>query len=57
MSYTEVNINPRDRAIELVDVGMIDARTMLLACLGYMTFDMIEDMLIMNEFEEVFDDE
>jgi len=57
MSYTEVNMNPRERAIELVDVGLIDARTMLLACLGYMTFDMIEDMLIMNEFEEVMDDE
>lgn len=57
MSYTEVNMNPRERAYELVDCGVVDARTMLLACLGYMTFDCIEDMLQMNGFEEVMDDE
>jgi hypothetical protein len=57
MSYTEVNMSPRDRAYELVDCGLVDAKTMLLACLGYMDFDMIEDMLQMNGFEEVLDDE
>ena len=57
MSVTIANMNPRERAYELVDVGLIDAKTMLLACLGYMDFDMIEDMLQMNGFEEVFDDE
>jgi hypothetical protein len=57
MSTTIANMNPRERAYELVDVGLVDARTMLLACLGYMTFDEIEDMLHMNQFEEVMDDE
>jgi hypothetical protein len=57
MSYTEVSMNPRERAYELVDCGLIDAKTMLLACLGYMDFDMIEDMLRMNQFEEVSDED
>ena len=57
MSYTAVQMNPRERALELVDCGLIDARTMLIACLGYMNYDEIEDMMWCNQFEEVCDEE
>lgn len=55
MSMTNVNMNPVERAVELVDVGVIDARTMLIACLKYMTHDEVEDMLRLNDFEEELD--
>lgn len=42
----------RSRAIELVDLGLIDPMTMLVACLKYMSQDDVEDMLRANDFEE-----
>lgn len=56
MSQTDVNMNPLERAIELVDSGIIWPTTMMEACLKYMTFDEIEDMLRLNGFEENLDD-
>lgn len=55
MSVTIADMNPVERAVELVDVGVIDARTMLIACLKYMTHDEVEDMLRLNDFEEELD--
>lgn len=52
MSYTEVNMSPRDRAFELVDAGLVDKETMLMCCLQYMSYDDIEDMLNINSLEE-----
>ena len=55
MSYTAVKMDARERALELVDVGLIDANTMLTACLQYMSLDEVEDMLSVNCFEEEID--
>lgn len=52
MSYTEVDMNPRARAIALVDSGIIDPITMLEACIKYMSRDDVDDMLRANDFEE-----
>ena len=51
MSITIANMDARERALELVDVGLIDAKTMLSACLQYMSLDEVEDMMHCNEFE------
>ena len=48
MSQTRVNMNARDKAIELLDSGMVDPDTMLNACLMYMSCDDIQDMLDIN---------
>lgn len=48
-------MNARDRAIELVDMGLIDPTTMLTACLKYMSTDDVADMLDVNYFEENLD--
>ena len=55
MSYTAVKMDARERALELVDMGLIDADTMLTACLQYMSLDDVEDMLSVNCFEEELD--
>ena len=55
MSYTAVKMDARERALELVDMGLIDADTMLTACLQYMSLDDVEDMLSANCFEEEID--
>ena len=39
----------RQRAMNLVDDGVIDCRMALLTCLRYMSQDDIKDMLIANE--------
>lgn len=38
-------MNARDKAVELLDSGLIDPDTMLQACLLYMSCDDIADML------------
>ena len=55
MSYTAVKMDARERALELVDCGLIDAKTMLNACLQYMSLDDAEGMLEANFFEEEID--
>lgn len=53
--------NSRDRALELVDMGMVSAEDMLTMCLKYMSTDDVEDMLDTNElsprFQEDWDEE
>lgn len=55
MSQTMIKMDARERALELVECGLIDAKTMLIACLMYMSWDDIEDMLDTNGFEENVD--
>ena len=51
----------RDRALELVEMGMVSAEDMLTMCLKYMSTDDVEDMLDTNElsprFQEDWDEE
>ena len=41
--------NPRDYALELVERGRVDQETLLVACLKYMSYDDVRDMLEANE--------
>ena len=53
--------NSRDRALELVEMGMVTAEDMLTMCLKYMSTDDVEDMLDANElsarFQEDYDED
>ena len=53
--------NSRDRALELVEMGMVSAESMLTMALKYMSTDDVEDMLDANElsprFQEDYDEE
>ena len=44
----------RDRALELVEMGMVTAEDMLTMCLKYMSTDDVEDMLDCNELSARF---
>ena len=46
--------NARDRALELVEMGMVTAEDMLTMCLKYMSTDDVEDMLDANELSARF---
>jgi hypothetical protein len=47
-----------NKLLEMVDEGLLDARTLALACLKYMSEDEVEDMAHANEFlEEEEEDE
>jgi uncharacterized protein YfkK (UPF0435 family) len=39
-----------NKLLEMVDEGLLDARTLVLACLKYMSEDDVEDMAVINEF-------
>jgi hypothetical protein len=41
-----------NKLLEMVDEGLLDARTLALACLKYMSEDEVEDMARANEFLE-----
>jgi len=51
----------RNRALELVEMGMVTAEDMLTMCLKYMSSDDVEDMLDCNElsprFQEDYDED
>ena len=47
----------RDKALELVEDGMVSAEDMLTMCLKYMSTDDVEDMLDCNELSERFFEE
>ena len=51
--------NPRDRALELIEEGIVSAEDMVTMCVKYMSVDDVEDMLDCNELSERFmeDDE
>ncbi len=46
--------NARDKALELVDNGMVSAEDMLTMALKYMSADDVEDMLDANELSDRF---
>ena len=54
-------MDSRDRALDLVEMGMVTAEDMLTMCLKYMSTDDVEDMLDCNElsarFHEDYDEE
>ena len=49
--------NSRDRALELVEMGMVTAEDMLTMCLKYMSVDDVEDMLDCNELSARFQED
>ena len=49
--------NSRDRALELVEMGMVSAESMLTMCLKYMSTDDVEDMLDANELSARFQED
>ena len=49
-----------DPALELVEMGMVSAESMLVACLKYMSQDDVKDMLEANEYPmscEIWDED
>ena len=46
--------NSRDKALELIDEGMVSAEDMLTMALKYMSTDDVEDMLDTNELSDRF---
>jgi threonine dehydrogenase-like Zn-dependent dehydrogenase len=46
--------NARDKALELVEDGMVSAEDMLTMCLKYMSTDDVADMLDSNELSDRF---
>ena len=52
--FIKRNPNSRDRALELVEDGMVSAEDMLTMALKYMSTDDVEDMLDCNELSERF---
>ncbi len=49
--------NSRDKALELVEEGVVSADDMLVMALQYMSTDDVEDMLDCNELSERFFEE
>lgn len=47
----------RDKAIELVEEGIIDPIQMVIMCVKYMSEDDVEDMLDCNELSERFEED
>ena len=55
--YMKTKPNSRDKALELVEDGMVSAEDMLTMCLKYMSTDDVEDMLDANELSDRFTQE
>ena len=49
-----ITLNSRDKALELVEEGLVSADDMLIMALKYMSTDDVEDMLDCNELSERF---
>ena len=49
--------NSRDKALELVEEGLVSADHMLVMALKYMSTDDVEDMLDCNELSDRFSEE
>lgn len=46
--------SPRDRALGMVEDGLVSAEYLLLACLKYMSHDDVDGMLDANELSDRF---
>lgn len=49
--------DPRDFALSMVEDGLVDAQSLLHACLVYMSTDEVRDMLDANELSPRFSDD
>ena len=49
-----MTINSRDKALALIDEGLVSADDMLIMALKYMSTDDVEDMLDCNELSDRF---
>ena len=49
--------NSRDRALEMVEEGLVSAEAMLTMALKYMSIDDVEEMLDCNELSDRFMEE
>ena len=49
--------NARDKALELVEDGMVSAEDLLTMCLKYMSTDDVADMLDANELSDRFQED
>ena len=49
--------DPRDFALGLVEEGMVSPQLLLEACLSYMSWDEVRDMLDLNELSPRFDEQ
>ena len=49
--------NPRDRALELIEEGIVSAEDMVTMCVKYMSEDEVADMMDANELSERFDED
>ena len=52
-----MTINSRDKALALIDEGLVSADDMLIMALKYMSTDDVEDMLDCNELSDRFTEE
>lgn len=57
MSSVIAGMDPRERALELIECGLVSAEDMLAACIVYMSKDEVADMLHANEFEVDYDED
>jgi len=55
--FIKRNLNSRDKAIDLVEDGMVSAEDMMNMCLQYMSTDDVDEMLDANELSERFMEE
>jgi len=55
--FIKRNLNSRDKAIDLVEDGMVSAEDMMRMCLQYMSTDDVDEMLDANELSERFMEE
>ena len=49
--------DPRDYALSMVEEGLVDAQSLLEACLVYMSTDEVRDMLDANELSPRFSED
>jgi hypothetical protein len=49
--------DPRSYALQMVEDGLVDAQSLLEACLGYMSHDDVRGMLDANELSPRFDED
>lgn len=57
MSRVIAGMDPRERALELIECGVVSAEDMLAACIVCMSSDDVADMLHANEFEVESDED
>ena len=53
----QIKQNSRDRALEMVEEGLVSAEAMLTMALKYMSIDDVEEMLDCNELSDRFMEE